>query len=280
MTIRDQLATGRVLAPGVWDALSALIAERAGFEAAFLSGSALAYAGLGRPDVALTTATEVTETAARIADRVELALFVDADSGFGNALNVQRLVRGLVRAGAAGVQIEDQTNFKPPSALQSRPLVAAAEMVGKIKAAQDARTSDAFLISARTDAPATEGLDGALRRGAAYVEAGCDLLFVEGLTTEAEIARIAAEFGGAVPLVHNLLDGGKSPVRAAAALPEAYRLVLFPGALLGAMTRAGTAAAAALMADGATTAIPLDDAGAVNRLVGTPEFLADAARYG
>ncbi len=280
MRLADRLAAGRLLAPGVWDALSALLAERAGFEAAFLSGSALAYAGFGRPDVGLTTATELVETCARIADRVGLALCVDADSGFGNALNLQRLVRGLERAGAVAVQIEDQTNFKPPSALQSRPLVPAAEMVGKIKAAQDARRSDAFLISARTDAPATEGLDGALRRGEAYVEAGCDLLFVEGLTTEAEVARIAAEFGAAVPLVHNLLDGGKSPVRAAAELPDAYRLALFPGALIGAMTRAGEAAAAALAADGATTAIPLNDAGAVNRLVGTPEFLADAARYG
>jgi len=279
MTIAARLAAGRLLAPGVWDALSALLAERAGFEAAFLSGSAVAYSAFGRPDVGLTTATELVETCARITDRVGLALFVDADSGFGNAVNLQRLVRGLERAGAAAIQIEDQINFKPPGALQSRPLVPAAEMVGKIKAAQDARTSADFLVSARTDAPATEGLDGALRRAEAYVAAGCDLLFVEGLTTDAEIARVAADFGAEVPLIHNLLDGGKSPVRSASALPEPYRVALFPVALIGAMAHAGEAAAAALMADGATTAIPLLDAGAVNRLVGTPAFLENAARY-
>jgi 2-methylisocitrate lyase-like PEP mutase family enzyme len=271
-----------VRAPGVWDALSALIAEAAGFEALFLSGSALGYSRLGRPDIGLVTATELIDATARIAERVAAPLFVDADSGAGNAFHVARLVRGLERAGAAAVQIEDQAVVKPSPAPQSRPLVPVDDMVGKIKAALDARSSDAFLVSARSDAPATEGFDGTLARCEAYVEAGCDLLFVEGLSAGAQLDRLARDFGTRVPLVHNLFDGGPSPAADAADLEaRGFHVVLFPGVIIGAMARAGVAAAQALAQGGRIASVEPRPLGskAMNELIGTAAFLADAKRY-
>lgn len=155
-----------LLAPGVYDALSALVASQAGFEALYLSGASIAYTKLGRSDVGLTTFSEVEQTLARITERVPTPVIVDADTGFGNALNVQRTVRGLERAGAAMIQIEDQTFPKRCGHLDGKTVVSAQEMVGKLKAALDARKSAATLILARTDAVAIEGLDKAGARRA------------------------------------------------------------------------------------------------------------------
>jgi len=182
--LRTRLARpGIVLAPGVYDAFSALIAEQAGFEALYLSGASIAYTRLGRSDVGLTTYTEVADTLARITERVSLPVIVDADTGFGNALNAMRTVRGLERAGAAMIQLEDQTFPKRCGHLDGKSVVPVAEMAGKLKAALDARGSSSTLILARTDAVAVEGLDAALDRAERYLEAGVDALFIEALRT-------------------------------------------------------------------------------------------------
>lgn len=281
--LRTRLRSGRILAmPGVFDALSALLAERAGFEGVFVSGSALSYTQLGRPDIGLTTLTEVAGAVERIRDRVAVSILVDADSGFGNALNVGRTVKVLERAGATAIQIEDQVNTKRPGALTARPVVPIAEMVGKIKAALDARASSATLISARSDAPFTESFEQALARAHAYAEAGADIVFVEGLTAPAQLKRLTAELKGKAPLLHNLLDGGGSPVRSAAELEQlGYAVVLFPGPAVQAAATAMEKTLAALKADGHTASFraAIHDAKSLNALIGTPDVLAAAKRY-
>ena len=272
-----------VIAPGVYDALSALVAEQAGFPAVFVSGSALAYTLLGRPDVNLLALTEVAGAVERICDRISVPILVDADSGHGNAANVQRTVRMLERAGAAAIQIEDQLNHKSPSNLAARPLVSIAEMVGKIKAAQDAKADDATIISARTDAVFTVGADEALRRAVAYADAGADMVFVEGLTATEHMRRLVTDLGPRVPLLHNCLDGGSSPIQSAAeAEAMGYAIVLFPGVAVQAAATAMTAALARLKSDGSTHAFRAHnlDAKGLNAALGTPAFLAAAKVYG
>ncbi|RYF39393.1 MAG: isocitrate lyase/PEP mutase family protein, partial [Comamonadaceae bacterium] len=165
-----------LLAPGVYDALSALVAEQAGFEALYLSGASIAYTRLGRSDLGLTTASEVAQTVGLITDRVALPVIVDADTGFGNALNVQRTVREFERAGAAMVQLEDQDFPKRCGHLEGKRMVGTSEMQGKLRAALDARRSEQTLILARTDAVAVEGLEAALERAERYLECGVDAL--------------------------------------------------------------------------------------------------------
>jgi len=180
MTLGERLRQDRILvAPGIFDGLSALIAARAGFEALYLSGASIAYTRFGRSDLGLVSMTEVVETLAAIRERVELPIIADGDTGFGNALNVIRTVRLFERAGANAIQIEDQVTPKRCGHLDGKALIPAAEMVGKIKAALDARRSVETLIVARTDSVAAEGLDAALERAERYAEAGCDLLFIE-----------------------------------------------------------------------------------------------------
>jgi 2-methylisocitrate lyase-like PEP mutase family enzyme len=271
-----------VMAPGVFDPLSALLAEQAGFEALFLSGSALAYSSLGRPDVGLVTATELADVAARISDRVNIPLLVDADTGFGNAAHVARTVRLLDHAGAAAIQIEDQITVKSPDGLTQRPLVSKEEMVGKIKAAQDARTRDTLLISARSDAVVSVGFDEALRRGEAYLDAGCDLLFLEGLTTADELAEAGRLFGARAPLVHNQFLGGRSPL-ASHADAERYglALILYSGAVVATMAKAASEMLVRFRRTGslAEEAGTMFDNAALTDLIGMPGFLASAARY-
>ena len=168
-----------LIAPGVYDALTALIAVRAGFDALYVSGAGIAYSRLGRPDIGLVSLSEVVQTVALIRDRVGCHLIVDADTGYGNALNVQRTVRLLERVGANAIQIEDQDFPKRCGHLDDKTLVPTQEMAGKIKAAVDARTRRDTLIIARTDAVAGEGIDRAVARAALYREAGADMLFIE-----------------------------------------------------------------------------------------------------
>lgn len=275
---RARLRTGPILvAPGVFDALSALLAERAGFEALFLSGSALAYTRLGSPDIGLITATELADATARIADRVALPIIVDADTGFGGVAHVARATRLLERAGAAAIQIEDQQVVKPANALASRPLVAVEEMVGRIKAAQDARSSDAFLISARTDAVVTTGFDDAMRRAEAYVRAGADLLFVEAMSELGQLDRLAAAFGRELPLIVNLFEGGRAPVSSTAELEaRGFRVTLFSGAIVTTMAKAAEDMLGVLRAEGSTAGMRerMFDAAALNARIGTPDVLA------
>ncbi|KQP22869.1 oxaloacetate decarboxylase [Pseudorhodoferax sp. Leaf267] len=229
--LKTRLAEGgTVLAPGVYDALTALVAEQAGFEAVYLSGASIAYSKLGRSDVGLTTATEVVDTLAHITERVQIPVIVDADTGFGNALNTQRTVRLFERAGAALLQLEDQTFPKRCGHLDGKGVIAVDEMCGKLKAALDARQSDKTLIMARTDALAIEGLDAALDRAEAYLACGVDVLFIEAPQSLAQMDAICQRFAHRVPLLANMVEGGKTPLRNVAALRECgYRVVIFPG---------------------------------------------------
>ncbi|MDX2224670.1 MAG: isocitrate lyase/PEP mutase family protein [Rhodospirillaceae bacterium] len=275
-----------VTAPGVYDTLTALLAEQAGFPAAFVSGSALGYAMLGRPDVGLLSADEVAGVVARIRERLSLPLLVDADTGFGNALNVQRTVRMFERAGASGLQLEDQVNFKPPGAAASRPVIPLAEMVGKIKAALDARTDADFIVSARTDAATTLGPDEAIRRGIAFAAAGADMVFVESLANRADIERLARELAGRVPLLFNLLDGAAAPIQTVAELQAlGFRMALFPGAAVQGALAGARAALEKVRAAGsnaplrAPLTVALPDAKGVNAAIGAPAFLDTGKAY-
>ena len=232
--LKKRLAEDHLLqAPGIYDGLSALLAEQAGFEAAFLSGACLSFARFGRPDMGLVTASELTETVAIIRDRVELPLIIDMDTGFGNALNVQRTVRDLERAGANALQMEDQQAPKRCGHMAGKTVISCQEMVGKIRAALDARVSDKTLLFARTDALGVNGFDDAMERGQAYLEAGADALFIEAPKNLAQMQEISQRFAQQIPLVHNLVEGGGTPVETTAELSAlGYRIALYPAALL------------------------------------------------
>jgi 2-methylisocitrate lyase-like PEP mutase family enzyme len=282
-TLQQRLAEPRVLlAPGVYDALSALIADQAGFEALYLSGASIAYTRLGRSDVGLTTYTEVADTLARITERVLRPVIVDADTGFGNALNVQRTVRGLERAGAAMVQLEDQDFPKRCGHLDGKTLIPTAQMCGKLRAALDARHSATTLLLARTDALAVEGLDAALDRAEAYLACGVDALFVEALRTPGQMQAACARFAHRVPLLANMVEGGKTPRMTAAELGEqGFRIVIFPGGTARAVAHALQGYYASLQQHGGTGPWRerMLDFDGLNALIGTPALMALGRRY-
>jgi 2-methylisocitrate lyase-like PEP mutase family enzyme len=271
-----------VVAPGVYDPFTALVATQAGFAALYVSGAAVAYTKLGRPDIGLVSMAEVAATVASIRDRVAAHLIVDADTGFGNALNVARTVREFERAGANAIQIEDQDFPKRCGHLEGKVLIAAAEMCGKLHAALDTRRSRETLVIARTDAVAVEGLDKALERARQYRDTGIDMLFVEAPRTREDLGRIAAELGGATPLMANMVEGGKTPLLSATELEGlGYALVIFPGGIVRAL--AGTAADyyASLAKHGTSEPFRgrMLDFDGLNNLIGTPEMLALGKRY-
>jgi 2-methylisocitrate lyase-like PEP mutase family enzyme len=269
-----------LLAPGVYDALTALLAEQAGFEAVYLSGANIAYTRLGRPDIGLVTAGELADALENIRERVSIPVIVDADTGFGNALNVARTVRQLERAGAAMIQLEDQVTPKRCGHLDGKALVPADEMTGKLRAALDARSS--ALVMARTDAIAVEGLEKALERAERYREAGVDVLFIEAPRTLEEMKAVAQRFSARVPLLANMVEGGKTPLLDAKRLEElGYRLAIFPGGLARCLAFAAQEYFAALKRDGTTAAMKarmLDFQG-LNRVIGTPQMLELGKRY-
>lgn len=283
MTLADRLSSGPILvAPGVYDALTASLAVDAGFEALYLSGAAVAYTRLGRPDIGLSTMSEMADTMALIRDRVEVPVIIDADNGFGNALNAQRTMRVYERAGASALQIEDQSYPKRCGHLSEKRLIPSAEMVGKIKAMADARQSDGTLIIARTDAIGVEGLEAALDRAEAYVAAGADALFVEAPRSGAELRRVADQFASRIPLLANMVEGGATPIRNAADLDEmGFRIVIFPGGIVRALARTAQEYYASLAANGSNApfADRMFDFNGLNRVIGTPEMLADGQRY-
>ena len=199
-----------MVVPGVYDALSAKIAERAGFPAVVLTGYGLAAAHLGEPDLGLLTQSEVLDAARRVVSAVGIGVIVDGDTGYGGPLNVQRLVRELVEMGARGVLLEDQRWPKRCGHMRGKEVIEAGEHAAKIRAAVDARDGRPFVITARTDALETDGIEEALRRARLYKEAGADLLFVEGPRTREELQRIGKELPP--PLVVNLIEGGRTPL--------------------------------------------------------------------
>jgi 2-methylisocitrate lyase-like PEP mutase family enzyme len=283
MTLSARLSRPPILVvPGVYDSLTALIGERAGFEALYISGASIAYARLGRPDIGLVGMSEVVATVTLIRDRVGAHLIVDADTGYGNALNVQRTVRLLERAGANAIQIEDQDFPKRCGHLDDKTLISASEMVGKIKAAVDARASRETLIIARTDAVAVEGLPAALARAALYREAGADVLFVEAPRERDELARIGQQLGKSTPLMANMVEGGKTPILAADVLESlGFSLVIFPGAIVRTLAKAAEDFFISLKTHSNTDPFRsrMFDFDELNGLLGTPEMLERGKRY-
>src|SRR5262249_41344566 len=219
-----------VVAPGVYDAFTALVAEQSGFGTLYVSGAAISYTRLGRPDIGLVSMSEVVEIVAMMRDRVDADLIVDADTGYGNALNVGRTMRLFERAGASAIQLEDQDFPKRCGHLDGKVLIPAIEMARKIKAALDARRSRETLVIARTDAIAVEGFERAIERAALYRDAGADVLFVEAPKTRVELKRIPSALGG-VPLMANMVDAGKTPPLSAPDLhPIGFPLLTSPTA--------------------------------------------------
>ncbi len=272
-----------LLAPGVFDPLTASLATDAGFEALYVSGAAIAYTRLGRPDIGLVSMTEMVDTILLIRDRVATPLIVDADNGHGNALNMQRTMRLFERAGANALQVEDQSYPKRCGHLAEKRLVPAAEMVGKIKAAVDARHSAETLVIARTDAVAVEGYDAAIERAGRYADAGADVLFVEAPGSVEQLRATVAALGPRAPLMANMVEGGKTPVLSASELEAiGYALCIFPGGIVRAMAHAAQAFYATLNRDGATDAFRnrMFDFNQLNDVIGTPETIARGKTYG
>jgi 2-methylisocitrate lyase-like PEP mutase family enzyme len=257
---------GPVVVPGAYDALSARLIELAGFAAVYMTGFGASASLLGRPDIGLLTGAEMAAQARRIVAAVDVPVVADADTGYGNAINVARTVAMYEQAGVAAIQLEDQVSPKRCGHMSGKSVVTPDEMVGKLRAAVDARRDPDVVLIARTDAIAVEGVEAALERARAYREAGADALFVEAPTSEAEIEEVAAELADEMPLVFNWIEGGRTPPLSLQRIAElGFALVLFPiGALL-----AATAGVRSLLAEVAAAGTP---ASALPRLPGFDEF--------
>jgi 2,3-dimethylmalate lyase len=226
-----------VLAPGAYDALTARLVERSGFEAVYMTGFGTAASLLGRPDVGLLTLSEMVDNARRIVQAVGVPVIADADNGYGNPINVIRTVREYETAGVSAIHLEDQVAPKKCGHIEGKQVIAAGEMVEKVHAAVEARRSEDFVIIARTDARVVEGMDGALERARRYHEAGADVLFVEAPESEEEVTAVAEAFPD-VPLLFNWAEGGKTPPVPLDRLKElGFRLIIFPISSLLAATR-------------------------------------------
>ena len=283
MTLRERFARKPiVIAPGVYDALTASIAAQAGFEALYVSGAAIAYTKLGAPDIGLVSMSEVADVISHMRERIETPLVVDADTGYGNALNVERTVKLFERAGASAIQLEDQVLPKRCGHLANKSLVSCAEMVGKIHAAADSRRSQQTLIVARTDAVAVEGFDLAIDRARAYAQAGADMLFVEAPSSKDDLTRICRTLAGGLPLMANMVEGGRTPILSAPELENlGFAMVIFPGGIVRALTHAAKNFYGTLADHGTTDPVRdrMLDFDGLNEFLGTGEYLARGKRY-
>lgn len=271
-----------LVAPGGYDALSASLIEKGGFNAMYLSGASIAYTRFGRPDIGLVSMSEVADTISVIRERTDLPMIVDGDTGFGNAINVQRTVKLFERCGASAIQLEDQQMPKRCGHLKGKSLVSKEEMVGKVKAAVDARSNPDTMIIARTDAIAVEGFDAAVDRAMAYYEAGADMLFIEAPENLEQMHTINRIFKDKVPLLANMVEGGSTPIEKASDLEDmGYSLVIFPGAMVRAYTFMAQEFLASIKENGNTDnyrSRMLDLTG-LNELLGTNELLANGQKY-
>jgi len=271
-----------VIAPGIYDALGALLAEKAGFSCLYLSGASIAYTSLGRPDIGLVSMSEVADTIGRIRERSDLALIVDADTGFGNAINVQRTVKLMERMGASCLQLEDQNMPKRCGHLRGKQVVSAAEMVGKIHAATDVRQNEETLIMARTDAIAVEGFDAALDRAEQYSDAGADILFIEAPESIEQMKGLTQQFGGRIPLLANMVEGGRTPVSDINEVRElGYSIAIYPGAMVRIVSHAVTAYLDALYRDGDTRSLKgqMFEFSELQQILGTDDMLEAGKLY-
>tara|TARA_B000000565_G_scaffold133234_1_gene100828 strand:- start:6972 stop:7820 length:849 start_codon:yes stop_codon:yes gene_type:complete len=280
--LKSIIKTETLLAPGIYDALSGLIAEQSGAQAVYLSGASIAYTRFGRSDVGLVSVSEVHDTLAAVTDRIKIPVIVDADTGFGNALNVQRTIRNFERAGAAAIQIEDQSFPKRCGHLDGKVLIKTDEMVGKVKAAVDARKTSDTLIIARTDARAVEGLQEAIDRAHTYEEAGADILFIEAPRSVDELKVIRKSFHLNTPLLANMVEGGKTPVKTADDLKSlGFNIVIFPGGAVRAATFQLQEYYAGLLENGSNAEFSkrMHDFDSLNAVIGTPELLSIGKKY-
>jgi 2-methylisocitrate lyase-like PEP mutase family enzyme len=271
---------GLVRAPGVFDGLGAHLVRDAGFPAVYLTGAGVAVSGYGLPDMGLVTASEMAEKAAMIAEASGLPVIADADTGYGNALNVTRTVHAYERAGVAAIQLEDQVFPKRCGHLAGKAVIDAGEFTGKLRAALDARRDDDTVIIARTDARGPAGIDEAIDRANRYAAEGADMIFVEAPESLAEIERVAAEVGA--PLLFNVVPGGRSPEISDADLERlGFRLAIYPGAMLGPVAGAMAATLARMSGREPTAADTASTAGVVGifRLVGLDGWLELGERY-
>ena len=265
-SVLRQLLAGKgiVVAPGAHDALTAKIIEKTGFPAVYMTGYGQAASHLGKPDVGLLTMSEMVARAANIVEAVNIPVIADADTGFGNAVNVMRTVREYEKAGVAAIQLEDQVAPKKCGHMTGRQVVPQAEMAGKIKAAVDARRDEELLIIARTDARTVHGIEEALARGKAYEEAGADILFIESPESLEEMKKITSSFK--VPVLANMVEGGRTPLLPVSELAAlGYNLVIFPTASTYTMARAMTSLMESLRKTGTT-------AGMMEQMVTFTEF--------
>lgn len=253
--MRDVVESERPLqVVGTTNAYAALLARDSGFRAIYLSGAGVANASFGLPDLGLTSLNDVCEDVRRVCGATDLPLLVDADTGFGAAFAIARTTRELIRAGAAGMHLEDQVQAKRCGHRPGKELVAADEMCDRIRAAVDARTDDAFVVMARTDAHAVEGQQAAIERAAAYVEAGADMIFAEALTTLDEYRGFTKALD--VPVLANITEFGRTPLFTVVELGQAgVRLVLYPLSAFRAMSRAALDVYAAIRNDGSQRAV-------------------------
>ena len=280
--LKSIIKTETLLAPGIYDALSGLIAEQSGAQAVYLSGASIAYTRFGRSDVGLVSVSEVHDTLASVTDRIKIPIIVDADTGFGNALNVQRTIRNFERAGAAAIQIEDQSFPKRCGHLNGKVLIKTDKMVGKVKAAVDARKTSDTLIIARTDARAVDGLQEAIDRAHTYKEAGADILFIEAPRSVDELKIIRKSFHLNTPLLANMVEGGKTPLKTADDLKNlGFNIVIFPGGAVRAATFQLQEYYAGLLENGSNAEFSkrMHDFDSLNAVIGTPELLSLGKKY-
>ena len=281
--LRELLAApAPVVAPGAYDALSARLVEQAGFEVVYMTGFGASASLLGRPDVGLLGGGEMADQLRRIVDAVERPVIADADTGYGNAINVVRTVRTYEQAGVAALHLEDQVMPKKCGHMSGKAVIPAAEMVGKIRAAAEARRDPDLVLIARTDAAAVHGLDEAISRARAFAEAGADVLFVEAPTSEDDIARVAGELAGVAPLVFNWAEGGRTPPISLERITElGFSLVIYPIATLLAATAGVTAVLETIKRDGtpaaAMSGLPTFDG--FTEMIGLPEVHDLEQRY-
>jgi methylisocitrate lyase len=279
--LRELLARkGLLLAPGAFDGLSARLVEEAGFEAVYLSGGSVARS-TGVPDLGLMTMSEVIDRARQVVSAAQIPVIADADTGYGNAINAVRTVREFERAGVAAIHIEDQVTPKRCGHLEGKEVISLEEMVGKLRAALEARTDNDFAIIARTDARAVHGLDDAIQRGKAFARLGADVVFIEAPESEKELETIARSIRE-VPLMVNMFKGGKTPLLPASRLGEmGYRIAIFPSDTQRAAIYAMKEALAVLKRDGSTAAIDnrLTTFKERDRIVGLGEWEKLEERY-
>jgi 2-methylisocitrate lyase-like PEP mutase family enzyme len=283
LALQSLLAGDRVLAaPGVYDGLSALLVQQAGFELCFFSGGSYSFARHGRPDMGLVSMQEVADAIAVIRERIDIPMIVDIDTGFGNALNVQRTVKVFERSGASAMQMEDQVLPKRCGHMAGKDVIPTEAMVGKIKAFLDARENDNTLLVARTDALAVNGFDDAMERAQRYSEAGADLLFIEAPYELEQMREIGKRFGKQLPLVHNLVEGSNSPVSSSHELGQLnYRIALFPVALLHQFIPQSQALLDHIKTHGDTASYPgkMIELAETNSLLGAEQLLQDSDKF-